>query len=88
MVGRDRIVVEFTTTYVSAVYHHSCCEFESCSDEVYNIMGSICQWLSAGMLFSSGTPVFSTNEIDRHDITEILLKVALSTIIPLNLRMF
>jgi hypothetical protein len=34
------------------------------------------------MLFSSGTPVFSSNKIDRHDITEILLKVALSTIIP------
>jgi hypothetical protein len=28
----------------------------------------------------SGTPVFSTNKIDRRDITEILLKVALSTI--------
>ena len=37
MVGRARIVVEFTTTYVSAVYHHSRCEFESCSDEVYSI---------------------------------------------------
>ena len=28
----------------------------------------------------SGTPVFSTNKTDRHDITQILLKVALSTI--------
>jgi hypothetical protein len=28
----------------------------------------------------SGTPVSSTNKIDRHDITEILLKVALNTI--------
>ena len=28
-----------------------------------------------------GTPVSSTNETDRHDITEILLKVALNTII-------
>ena len=27
-----------------------------------------------------GTPVSSTNETDRHDITEILLKVALNTI--------
>jgi hypothetical protein len=26
--------------------------------------------------------VFSTNKADRHDITEILLKVALNTIIP------
>ena len=26
------------------------------------------------MVFSSGTPVSSTNKTDRHDITEILLK--------------
>ena len=30
--------------------------------------------------FSPGTPVSSTNKTDRHDITEILLKVELSTI--------
>ena len=33
-------------------------------------------------LFSPGTPVSSTNQTDCHDITEILLKVALSTITP------
>jgi hypothetical protein len=32
------------------------------------------------MWFSPGTPVFSKNKTDRHDITEILLKVALNTI--------
>ena len=31
-------------------------------------------------MVSPGTPVSSTNKTDRHDITEILLKVALSTI--------
>ena len=31
--------------------------------------------------FSPGNPVSSTNKTDRHDITEILLKVALNTII-------
>jgi hypothetical protein len=31
-------------------------------------------------LFSPGTPVSSTNKTDSHDITEILLKVALNTI--------
>ena len=36
------------------------------------------QWLVAG--FSSDTLVSSTNKIDRHDIPEILLKVALNTI--------
>jgi hypothetical protein len=30
--------------------------------------------------FSPGTPVSFTNKTDRHDITEILLKVALNTI--------
>jgi hypothetical protein len=29
--------------------------------------------------FSPGTPVSSTNKTDCHDITEILLKVALNT---------
>ena len=40
----------------------------------------VCQWLAIGQWFSSGPPVFSTNKTDRHDITEILLKVALNTI--------
>ena len=40
----------------------------------------VCQWLATGQWFSLGTPVSSTNKPDCHDITEILLKVALSTI--------
>jgi len=40
----------------------------------------VCQLLAAGRLFPPGTLVSSTNKTDRHDITEILLKVALSTI--------
>jgi hypothetical protein len=38
--------------------------------------------LTAGWWLSPGTPVSSTNTTDRHDITEILLKVALNTIKP------
>ena len=34
--------------------------------------------------FSPGTPVSSTNKIDRHDRTEILIKVAINTIKPTN----
>jgi len=41
-----------------------------------------CQWLTAGEWFSAGTPVSSANKTDGHDITEILLKVALETINP------
>jgi len=42
----------------------------------------VCQWLVAGRWFSPGTPVSSTNKTDRHDITEILLKMAWNTINP------
>jgi hypothetical protein len=38
------------------------------------------QWLATGRWFSLGTPVSSINKIEPHDITEILLKVALNTI--------
>ena len=34
--------------------------------------------------FSAGPPVSSTNKTDRHDIAEILLKVALNTIKQTN----
>jgi len=40
----------------------------------------IYQWLVAGRWFSPGIPVSSTNKADRHNITEIFLKVALNTI--------
>ena len=42
----------------------------------------VCQWLATGRWFSPGTPVFSTSKTDHHHITEILLKVASSTIKP------
>ena len=48
------------------------------------LFDKVCQWLAAGWWFSPGTPVSSTNKIDCHDITEILLKVALNTIKPIN----
>ena len=37
-------------------------------------------WLATGRWFSPGPPVSSTNKTDRHDITEVLLKVPLNTI--------
>jgi hypothetical protein len=52
-------------------------------DEVYSIqhyVDKVCQWLAAGQWFSPGSPVSSTNKTDRHDITEILFKMALSTV--------
>ena len=44
------------------------------------ICDKVCQWHAADRWFSPGTLVSSTNKNDRHDITEILLKVALTTI--------
>jgi hypothetical protein len=41
----------------------------------------VCQWLSTGRWFCQ---VSSTNKTDRHDITEIMLKVALNTINQAN----
>ena len=40
----------------------------------------VCRWLEVDRWFSTGTPISSANKTDRHDITEILLKVALNTI--------
>ena len=44
----------------------------------------VCQLLVIGRWFSPGSPVSSTNTTDSHDITEILLKVALNTINQTN----
>ena len=41
----------------------------------------VCQCLATGQCFSPGTPISSTNKTDHHEITEILLKVALNNII-------
>ena len=81
--GGDRMIVGFTTTYAISVYHHWRCEFESRSWRGVidtTLCDNICQWLAAGQWFPLRTPVYSNNKPDRHDMTEILLKVALSTI--------
>ena len=78
--GRDCIAVWFITTCVISAYHHHSCEFECRSWRGVldtTIRDKVCQWLVTGRWFS---PVSSTNKTDRHDITEILLKVALNII--------
>ena len=49
-----------------------CSRLAAASDKVY-------QFLAHGLWFSPGTPVSSTTKTGRHDIAEILLKVALTT---------
>jgi hypothetical protein len=50
-----------------------CIRLAAASDKVY-------QLLAHGRWFSPGTPASSTTKTGRHDIAEILLKVALYTI--------
>jgi hypothetical protein len=50
-----------------------CIRLAAASDKVY-------QLLAHGRWFSPGTPASSITKTGRHDIAEILLKVALSTI--------
>ena len=57
------------------------CEFEPRSWQGVldtTLCDKVCQWLATGRWFPPGTPVSSTNKTDLHDITEILLKVALN----------
>ena len=67
-------------SYGCWIYNYLCnqclsrCEFESRSGD------TVCQWLATGQWFSPSTPVSSINKTDRHDIAEILVKVALNTI--------
>ena len=77
------MVVGFTTNCAVSAYHHWSCEFESHWGGVYSIQHyliNFCQWLLVGQWFSAGTPISSINKTDHHDITEILLKVALKTV--------
>ena len=73
------MVIEFITTYSISACHYLSCEFESRSGEVN--LTTLCDYVSDILqLFSPGTAVSSTNKNDSQDISEILLKVALSTI--------
>ena len=53
-------------------YKKGCFRLTATSDKVY-------QLLAHGWWFSPGTPTSSTTKTGRHDIAEILLKVALNT---------
>jgi hypothetical protein len=70
--GRDHMVVEFIALWVRIQLRWGALDTTSCD--------KVCQWLAAGLWFSPGPPVSSTNKTDRHDTTEILLKVVLNTI--------
>jgi hypothetical protein len=68
--------VPIATDVVSSNLDHARC----------TLCDKVCQRLATGQWFSPGPPVSSTNKADRHDITEILLKVTLNTIKQALLR--
>jgi hypothetical protein len=72
---RDRMVVGFTTTYAISTYHHCYCEFESRSGRgvQHYVIKFVSNLRQIGVF--SGYSGSSTNKSDRHDITDILLKV-------------
>ena len=73
--SRDRMVIGFIITCAISAYHHSSCEFEFRSWQgvlVITLCDKVCQWLVTGQWFF---PFSFTNKSDRHNITEILLKV-------------
>ena len=69
------VVVGYTTTYTIIAV-----SFNSARGELYSIQHYVIKIVIDLQWFSLGTPVSSNNKTDRHDITEILLKVALNTI--------
>jgi hypothetical protein len=65
----------FAPSFVN--YKKGCTRFAAASDKAYKL-------LAHGRWFSPGTPASSTTKTGRNDIAEILLKVALNTIIQSN----
>jgi hypothetical protein len=59
---------EFAPGFVN--YKKECTRLAAASDNVYQLLAHV-RW------FSPGTPASSTTKTGRHDIAEILLKVAL-----------
>jgi hypothetical protein len=81
------MVVGFTTTSMQSVpIITEVMSSNPVQDEMYSIQHHVIQFVNdlRQVWFSPGTPVSSTNKTDRHDKTEILLKVALNTITKLN----
>jgi hypothetical protein len=66
------MIVGYSTTCPINDYHEDVFDTTLCD--------KVGQWLATDRWFSPDTPVSSIDITDRHDITEILLKVTLNTI--------
>ena len=67
-----KVILERVVHTKIDIYFFNTDYLAAASDKVY-------QLLAHGRWFSPGTPAFSTNKTGRHDIAEILLKVALNS---------
>jgi hypothetical protein len=67
-------------SFVNYWYKKGGIRLAAASDKVY-------QLLAQGRWFSPGTPASSTTKTGRHDIAEILLKVALNTKIQIQIQL-
>ena len=78
--GRDRMVVDFTTTYSISAYHHLFVRSNPAIGDLYSIQHYVIQFVR-DFGRSPGTPFSTTNKTDCHYLGEILVKVMLNTII-------
>ena len=78
--GRDRMVVGFTTTYAIGAYRCLSVLWVRLSPRARST--TVCDKVCQCQWFFPSPPVSSINKTDRHNITEILLKVVLNTIKP------
>ena len=67
--------------FICTIYEFESHSFRGVLDRA--LCDQLYQRIVVGRWFFSGTAVSSTNKSERHDITEILLKVALNTITPI-----
>ena len=81
--GRGRMVVGFKLPMQSVPITTNIVSSNRVHGEVYSIQHYVIKFVS-DLLQDGGTLVSSTNKTDRHDITELLLKVALNTIKQTN----
>jgi len=77
--GCDRMVVGITTTYAICLSPLMMWVWIPIRARCATLCDKVCQWLATGQWFSLGSSVSSNNKTDHHDITDIVLKVALST---------
>jgi hypothetical protein len=78
--GRDRMVVFYNYLWNLCLSSLMLRVRISIRARCTTLCDKVCQWLVRARWFSSGPLVSSTNKTDCHNITELLLEVALNTI--------